>query len=118
MKRDPFTLFVALDENNEARGRLYIDDGQSFGYRNGKFLEVEFTFKDNKLQSRVVNPGSYATTEWVERVVILGWRNRPASITVSSKSVGTSKLEFEGTHPLVIRKPRTLITEDWEIILS
>jgi len=119
MKRDPYTLFVALDANNEARGRLYIDDGQSFDYRKGEFLIVEFTFKNNKLQSKVVNPEStFSTPEWVERVVILGSRNRPNSITATSKSVGSKQLESEGPHPLVIRKPSVLIGEDWEITLS
>ena len=33
MHNDPITLHVALDKNGEAEGTLYIDDGQSFEYR-------------------------------------------------------------------------------------
>lgn len=119
MKKDPYTLFVALDSNGEAKGTLYTDDGQSFEYRDGHYLQVEFTYKDNTLHSRVVNPNtSYKTTEWVERVVILGLRSQPNSITATSRSVGSLQLDAEGAHPLVIRKPGTLVSEDWEVKLS
>ena len=30
MMNDPYTLIVALDQNEKAKGRLYIDDGQSY----------------------------------------------------------------------------------------
>ncbi|CAF4401764.1 unnamed protein product, partial [Rotaria magnacalcarata] len=30
---DPITLVVALDRNNEAVGELYLDDGQTYDYR-------------------------------------------------------------------------------------
>jgi hypothetical protein len=41
-----------------------------------------------------------------------------AYLTLSVSAVGNVALEFEGDHPLVIRKPAVLISEDWEILLS
>ena len=33
MHNDPITLHVALDKSGRAEGNLYIDDGESFQYR-------------------------------------------------------------------------------------
>lgn len=52
MHDDPFTLIVAVDANKQAKGTLYIDDEKSFEYRQGKYLYLEFDFKDNVLASR------------------------------------------------------------------
>jgi mannosyl-oligosaccharide alpha-1,3-glucosidase len=43
MKRDPFTLRVALSKKDAgARGELYLDDGESYGYRAGQLVWREF----------------------------------------------------------------------------
>jgi alpha 1,3-glucosidase len=52
MHDDPYTLVVALDANKHAKGTLYIDDEKSFAYRQGKYLYLEFEFKDGVLSSR------------------------------------------------------------------
>jgi mannosyl-oligosaccharide alpha-1,3-glucosidase len=52
MHEDPFTLVVALDANKHAKGTLYIDDEKSFAYRQGKYLYLEFEFKDGVFSSR------------------------------------------------------------------
>lgn len=52
MQDDPFTLIVAVDKNKHAKGTLYIDDEKSYDYRQGKYLYLEFEFKDNVLSSR------------------------------------------------------------------
>jgi mannosyl-oligosaccharide alpha-1,3-glucosidase len=33
MKYDPFTIVIAFNSNGEARGSLYIDDGDSYDYQ-------------------------------------------------------------------------------------
>lgn len=52
MHDDPFTLIVAVDNQKHAKGTLYIDDEKSYEYRQGKYLYLEFEFKDNVLSSR------------------------------------------------------------------
>ncbi|KAJ8910035.1 hypothetical protein NQ315_013243 [Exocentrus adspersus] len=52
MRNDPFTLYVALDSKKTATGNLYLDDNESFEYRNKKYLYLHFAFKDNTLTSR------------------------------------------------------------------
>lgn len=53
MHNDPFTLYVALDDKQSASGTLYVDDYQSFEYKNDKkYVYVNFSFEKNKLTSR------------------------------------------------------------------
>ena len=45
MVNDPYTLIVALDMNASAKGTLYIDDGESFDYKSGKYIYIEFHYQ-------------------------------------------------------------------------
>ena len=38
MARDPFTLVVALDQDGNAHGDLYVDDGRSLAFKKGHYL--------------------------------------------------------------------------------
>jgi len=122
MRRDPYTLYVALDEKKEAAGRLYSDDNESYEYRAGAYVYNQLEFKNGRLSSKVEHHGAtFKTPEWIERVVLVGFDKKPNSIKVRSKSVGDTSLEFEiegGENVIVIRKPGVLISEDWEIELA
>jgi len=48
MKRDPFTLRVALDKLGSARGELYLDDGVSYDHTKGDFVWREFVAESKK----------------------------------------------------------------------
>ena len=44
MTGDPYTLYIALDKNDTASGKLYMDDEESFAYeRKGEFGAASFT---------------------------------------------------------------------------
>ena len=114
MKRDPFTLKVALSQSGSARGELYLDDGESYDHREGNFVWREFvaesTKKVVKISSkdlasrnadRAVDGVELATYDGgnhfanalkgvrVERIVVLGLKNRPSKVTL-----GNTDLEF------------------------
>lgn len=40
---DPLTLMVCLDEKGKAQGKLYIDEGDGWGYQKGEYSLVTFT---------------------------------------------------------------------------
>ncbi|KAL1518283.1 hypothetical protein ABEB36_001927 [Hypothenemus hampei] len=120
MRHDPFTLYVALDDLNSASGALYVDDYESFDYKDKKYLYLHFNFEKNVLSSKLIDKTDYATQEWIERIVILG---PPPGITgakLVSKSVGTVTLETfydaEGWS-LTIRKPGVTIREPFKVTL-
>ena len=114
MKRDPFTLKVALSQSGSASGELYLDDGESYDHREGNFIWREFvaesTKKAVKISSkdlasknpdRAVDGVDLATYNGgnafanalngvrVERIVVLGLKNRPSKVTL-----GNTDLEY------------------------
>lgn len=47
----PLILYVALDENGEAEGEVYLDDGVSYNFVNGEYIRKTFRFSNSKLTS-------------------------------------------------------------------
>jgi len=118
MLNDPLTLVVALDTNQQAKGELYLDDGHTFDYKNGKFLRRKFSFSDNKLTSVAIGTETFSTTQTVERVVVFGFHKRPSKVEIQT---GSTKRElvfvYEG-EKLIAKKPDVLITQDWNIVIT
>ncbi|KAJ2793687.1 hypothetical protein H4R20_006469, partial [Coemansia guatemalensis] len=52
MKRDPFTLHVYVSRAGTAAGMLYVDDGETYDYEDGAFIERELAFANATLVSR------------------------------------------------------------------
>ena len=109
MKHDPFTLRVALDVDGNAKGEVYLDDGEGFGYQQGELVWRAFqaatTHGDGKTRREIVVrsddlaaaasdmvssyvPGNAFARGLeeadvrVERVVVVGVDARPVSVSV------------------------------------
>jgi len=107
MKLDPFTLRVALDKSNNARGELYLDDGESYSYKEGNFIWRAFVAEKKAKTLRLTStdlgyqkPGEavsgvalktfqpanqFAKTLGdvrVEKIVVLGLGGKPTSVKV------------------------------------
>ena len=116
MKRDPFTLTVALDTAGTARGELYLDDGESFAHESGQFIWREFSANKDKKTLRVASSDlaaahpaeavdRVALTTYdsanayaqeigavrVEKLVVLGLAGKPSSV----KLAGGADLDWE-----------------------
>uniref|UniRef100_A0A8C5R3E1 Neutral alpha-glucosidase AB n=1 Tax=Leptobrachium leishanense TaxID=445787 RepID=A0A8C5R3E1_9ANUR len=120
MHDDPFTLYVALNLQGEARGELFIDDGHSFNYEQNEFVYREFNYSRGQLESSSLDPrGKFDTPSWLERVIIIG-ASRPTSVTLSLPGGSVTPLEFEydsRTSVIAVRKPGVNIASDFTISL-
>lgn len=121
MHHDPFSLYIALDDKQKASGTLYLDDYESFDYKNEKrYTYLNFDFSNNKFTSSLIDKATYPTEEWIEKIVILG---PPAGITgakLTSKTLGTINLETsydKESKSLTIRKPGASVLEPFTIEL-
>ncbi|KAJ2720051.1 glucosidase II [Coemansia sp. Benny D115] len=132
MKSDPFTLYVYVSSNGTASGKLYMDDGESYDYESGAFIERELKFADATLTSRAseLTKDTAAYQEYigkmakvrVERVVIVGMRNPLTKAVISENgTTRTVDLEYHGSktdRACVIRDPAVFVGGDWDIVLS
>lgn len=112
MWQDPFTLIIALNKEGTAGGKLYLDDGEGYGYTKGAYVYRQFEFTGSSLRSTsqlsqpiVQTQTQTQTTEtgietydpsgnsWaqaishvkIERIVITGLKSEPRSIKVEDK---------------------------------
>jgi len=121
MRRDPFTLRVALDESLTAHGEIYLDDGVTYAHKEGHLawrgLSVESVAKGGaelRLSNvdlaaatprSAVEGGAIATFDQqnpfqrgiesvrVERVIVLGLPGPPKRVAVEGE--GGRDLEWE-----------------------
>ena len=114
MKRDPFTLKVALSNSGNASGELYIDDGESYDHREGNFVWRQFVAESTKKAVTISSKDLAAKNPdcavdgvdlvtyngdnvfanaldgvRVERIVVLGLKKKPVKV-----ALGNTDLEF------------------------
>ncbi|KIM31479.1 glycoside hydrolase family 31 protein [Serendipita vermifera MAFF 305830] len=110
MKKDPFTLRIALDAAEEASGDLYLDDGDSYLYEAGELVWRRFnaaksgksTFKITSEDLVAINNGQNVvdgaivpvsgpnafkesvSAVRVEKIVVYGLKAKPSKITLAN----------------------------------
>lgn len=123
MIKDPYTLYIALNESNYASGKVYMDDEHSFSHEgsDGKFGESEIfvqwgDFIKNRISGNPEWTSNNAATRMVERIVVMGVINAPSTISMNSESI---EFYFDPeSQSVVIRNPKVSLLEEWEIEVS
>jgi mannosyl-oligosaccharide alpha-1,3-glucosidase len=126
-RRDPYTLVVALDASGmHARGRLYIDDGQTFAFIDGHYIDADILYSAGKLTYSPRHTGLDIFPAF-ERVIILGWHFLAPGATYSAIHVEreapleVTRVPFsvEGdNNALVVRNPLTPVSKAWTVIIK
>lgn len=115
MARDPFTLVVALDNDGNASGRLHLDDGESYAYRDGHQINLKMTADPNGVSCDLESGSrSEYLTEMqgvkIEKIVLLGATN-----------VEQVEVEQNGHHKTIsvlegqIANPGLAISSPWRL---
>lgn len=133
MKYDPLTLLVNLNNEEIAKGFLYLDDGETFASQKGAYIHRSFVFRpDNTMVSENLHPEPAKARPFekemgdvrIERVIVVGvgddWIEK-RTVTVTQEKhiweVGISVKKGTGGNAniAVVRDPKVLIGVDWEI---
>jgi alpha 1,3-glucosidase len=142
MKHDPFTLRVALDTSGNARGEVYLDDGETYGYGRGDVVWRGFDAESTKGKGKgkeirtvrissvdlatrtavgVYDPkNEFARSVGdvrVEKLVVLGLGKKPLSVVLD----GGRELEWEFALEggvLVVKDPAVRVVDDWAVIVK
>jgi alpha-glucosidase len=72
LRKEDFAVLVAPDANGKAKGRLYLDDGESIEQK--AISEIEFSYENGKFVSTgsFGYPGSSGESVTVGKVIVLG----------------------------------------------
>ena len=127
MKKDPYSIYVALDPSLKASGSLYMDDEETFGHDNrDEFALASFEADFNG--AATIKNTLFSGAGWseqlqqmqadrmIERIVVMGVATAPKAITNAKTT-----LEFEyiaDAKVLVIRKPSVSALQEWEITIA
>ncbi|EGV63237.1 glucosidase II [Yamadazyma tenuis ATCC 10573] len=110
MNHDPYTLVVAPSSTNSASGSLYVDDYESFDYKNGSFLVANFELKNGKLTNKVT--GTFNAPRRIEKILILNTH----ATKVEHDGASLRFKSIDGN--LEIQNPGLHINEDWNIVIK
>ena len=123
MENDPYTLIIAPDDGGSAYGKLYIDDGETFAYEQGEFMEVSATFKNGTLSIQIEH-ASQADSSLGYEVEKIRIAQTPNADEVTLAEIGQSETKWvkevkksTNGHFSVIENPLINLSEDWSITL-
>lgn len=77
------SLEVYLDENDNASGSLYIDDGETFEYQtDGAYAEVSVSISGNTLRSYLADGSNavFGDNQKVTKMSIYGFHSSPLAV--------------------------------------
>ncbi|KAF2179891.1 glycoside hydrolase family 31 protein [Zopfia rhizophila CBS 207.26] len=142
MKFDPFTLIVVLDKDGNAEGSIYLDDGETFDYKQGAYIHRRFSFSaqykslsSSSLNTKGAKTDSYAKTMSkvrVEKVIIVNapkeWKDKKHVVVSeegAKESARRKKVEFKYHEAqgkkaawAVVRDPKVGIGRGWKVDFS
>eukprot|EP00892_Ulva_mutabilis_P002788 jgi/Ulvmu1/1250/UM109_0048.1 len=124
---DPYTLIVALDVAGQAaKGRLYIDDGRSYAFLEGQYIDADITFEGGTTLKYVPRHAGLQLGLLFERVVVLGYVFKSPTAAYSARVektgavVEVTREAFGGSTErtaLVYRMPATPVRKAWTLTL-
>ena len=123
MTDDPYTLYVALDNNQKASGAIYMDDENTFDHERKDYYAEAKISVDMKggIQCEVEGNSEWISTQptsarMIERIVIMGLAQAPSNISSESRSLEFDYNDEKGV--VVIRKPVLSALRTWNIVLD
>ncbi|SCU83925.1 LAME_0C07360g1_1 [Lachancea meyersii CBS 8951] len=123
-KNDPFTVLVAPDAEGKATGRLYVDDGETFGFENGNYLEIALTFENCVLKWDVIHQAADQElfTSKIEKILIAAPKSCVSGVDATLKQ-GTgqwyhSVRDVDSSELVVLENPQFAVNEIWSLELS
>lgn len=136
MRWDPYTLIIVLDSAGNAEGDLFVDDGESFDFKDGAYIHRHFSFKSEtmKLTSESTMIPQKKTNDFlktmskvgIEKLIVVGapesWKDK-SNVLVNvhgakqQKSAGLSWHKAEGKKAAwaVVQNPGLGVGLSWDI---
>ncbi|XP_068045833.1 sucrase-isomaltase, intestinal-like [Anomalospiza imberbis] len=101
---NPFGLIIALDEQGQASGSLFWDDGDSIDtIEKENYFLAKYTFSNGSLKTEIVKNGYRgADTLKYNKITILGLKLRPQAVSVNGRSIHGDAVSYAISRKLVL----------------
>ncbi|XP_012637895.2 sucrase-isomaltase, intestinal-like [Microcebus murinus] len=101
---NPFGLIIALNEQGEAFGSLFWDDGNSIdSIRKKEYFYVQYKFRDRMLKTTVIKNGYYGISSLAcGTIQILGLTSKPNVITMNGKTIQSSRIQHNSNRKVTL----------------
>jgi alpha 1,3-glucosidase len=114
-------LYVAADEQENAKGTMYSDDGHTFDFKKGNFTRKNIEFTNNTLSwtTSNVNENGYQVNNRVTKAIIMGTKTNKvqnAYLVVEDKKPQKVQITKDGNSILV--EFVALANKNWKIVLE
>ncbi|WKY16061.1 hypothetical protein Q1695_001054 [Nippostrongylus brasiliensis] len=124
---DPITLYIALNMKGDfANGTVYMDDGETYAYKNGEYAYWGIFFKrEHDYLHTIVNKnldkkGTMESDVQINKIVIRGAKFYPRTAHIYLDDFTPEDLEFEydrDNHLMEIMNPNAYLTREFRIDL-
>ena len=127
MVNDPYSLVIAVDNNQSAVGELYVDDGETLDYTRGLYTLKTFSFFGNTLTSSNTQ-SKYNVGVGIEKITIVGLDQKFTKAVFVDHSNGNSVdihctvQSLASGYSVVLKKPGNMQpiidSDNWSITLQ
>lgn len=113
MQEDPVTVIVVLDAEQKAKGKMFVDDGESFEYKKGHFILGTFEWNKGILDYSVRYTWNHENK--IDKIIIVGLEANP--ILVRAQGKRNMKFEIQG-EIVVVSGEHLNVSEAWSILFN
>ncbi|QLL34980.1 hypothetical protein HG536_0H03560 [Torulaspora globosa] len=121
-RNDPYTLTVAPDLLENAAGKIYVDDGETFNFQSGEFLETQVVLQKGKILKNIpLNvPSShiFIGNRYIEKIILPVGRMTVKELVKVQKGHEIYEVAAtrEGLNSIAILNPLVRLDEEWVIM--
>ncbi|CAM5085627.1 unnamed protein product [Natator depressus] len=116
---NPFGLIIALDEQGEASGSLFWDDGDSIdSIEKEVYFLAKYTFSEGQMRTKIVKNGYRGVDSLIYNTVqVLGVTSRPNAFVLNGNVIHGEDSQYQENGKLTLQISLPL-TEELNIILQ
>jgi maltase-glucoamylase len=118
-RQKPFGLIIALNEDGEARGDLFYDDGYSVDYKNGDYYFNTFFVRSNKLEMNVEHAHYSKHTSNFRlnkiRLFTNNDDNLPVSFVLNGQRLSPSQVQFKNNRDIMLSDLNVSMSEPFSL---
>lgn len=101
---NPFSLIIAPDEQGEASGSLFWDDGDSIdSIEREEYFYVEYQFSNKALKATVIKNGyrGIATLAY-DTIQVLGFTSKPNVVFMNGETIPSNRIQYNSNGKTIL----------------